>query len=152
MVIGQKRRHIQKIAKPAEREGHAEADAVGDGTGKKAHYGKGAIQSRVGVIHIRLVELAGTSQTTDGIEHSRAEEANEGDQDQLGLGGSEPRECPGAEFDWLVHPGLSGDRVVLSTRLDIGRVLRDFNSLFRSWIIIADRVRHGVEASKRGEG
>jgi len=104
VVVREQRRDVDEVAKAAKGQGQLEADAVGDATGQEADHGEGAVQGGVGVADVLRFDLATSPETADGVEHAGAQEADEGDDDELGLGGGEPRERPRADLDRLVHP------------------------------------------------
>ena len=56
-----------------------------------------------------MVGLASTSEAAQGIEHARAEETDEGDQQKLDSRRSVPRHEPGAKLAPSIHPSLRQD-------------------------------------------
>lgn len=107
VVVGQKGRDIEEITKTPDGQGQAQTDPIGNRASKETNHRKGAVQRRVGIADIAGIDLATTTQATDSVEHSGAEEADKGDEDQLDLGRRKPGECPTADLAGLVHPGLA---------------------------------------------
>lgn len=103
VVVRQKAGGIDAVAQPAEREGELDTEHVRDGAREESSDGKGAVEGGVGVIVDRGINLTTTAETSDGVEHARAQEAHHGDQDQLEDGRRIP-DLRLANLEALVHP------------------------------------------------
>lgn len=104
-IVRQKGGHVEEIAQSSEGEGQSETNPVGNGAGKEADHGEGAIQRCVGVVHVVGVDLASAAESAHGIEHAGAQETDKRNQVQLHLGGGKIRGLPVAQLEQgLVHP------------------------------------------------
>ena len=103
VVVAEERSSIDAVSQAAKGHGKLDADHVGNTAGEEGDDGEGRVQSRVGVVLGLRVELSGTSQTTKCIKHSRAEEAHQGDHEQLHDRRGIPKLSP-ANLETLVHP------------------------------------------------
>lgn len=70
VVVAEVGRDVNGVADATKRQRPADADGIGDGAGEEADNRKGRVESCVGVVASRGVELTCTSETIDGIEHS----------------------------------------------------------------------------------
>ena len=104
VVVGQVRRHINGIANTANGQSSADAELVGEGSGEKANNGEGRVQSRVCAIVCGRIELASAAHAVESIEHTRAHEAHDGDNDQLDRRGCEPWQFEAQDSEALVLP------------------------------------------------
>lgn len=104
---------VDAVADSADSKGRSQAKTVGDGSGKETNGGEGAVKSDIGVVADPSVLLSKTSATeaAQGIEHTGAEEADEGDHEQLHNGRSKPH-LSSKDPEALVYPTLrsSDDR------------------------------------------
>ena len=69
-----------------------------------------------------LVSLASSSHTTEGVEHSGAQEADEGDHEELELGTGIPGDVDGANFAVAVHPA-AGEIEAIGRGLNVNFVV-----------------------------
>lgn len=92
MVVAKKGAHVDGVANATKGQGGADAQLVGEGAGEEADDGEGRVESGVGVVVCGRVQLAAAAHSVDGIEHARAHEAHEGDDEQLDRGRGIPRE------------------------------------------------------------
>ena len=83
MVVRQEGGSVEAVAQAPETNREAKTQHVGDGAGEETDYGKDTVESGIGVGLGGLVDLTAATQTTEGVEHSRAHEAHHGDHEQL---------------------------------------------------------------------
>ena len=123
MVVAQQTRHIQSIAKAAEGKRDADAQTVRKGAREEADDGEGGVEGGERVVGGLCVDLATSAEAVDGVEHAGAEEADEGDEEELHLGRGVPGGVEGAQLWGLVHPALGageGRGVVLVAGFGLG--------------------------------
>lgn len=138
MVVGQDGSNIEEIAEATEEEGDAETETIGDGTGPETDTGEGRVEGDVTLVDDMGIDLTGSTETRETVEHTGAEETDKGDEQELGDRRGIVRESPGADFQLLVHPrtargrfmlvvfgveGLGGDRSHLFIALKLGDLL-----------------------------
>lgn len=75
MVIVQERACIENIGGAASSKGHSGSKDVINASTKDSKYGKGGVESGVGVVSGSWIKLATTSHAREGVEHARAAEA-----------------------------------------------------------------------------
>lgn len=109
MVVRQHRSDVEEVTKATEEKGPAETNTIGNGTGSETDDGKGTVESGVSDVDGMVVLLATSTQTVQGIEHTRAEEADEGDEEQLRRRGGIVWKGERSDLRTLVHPWLSCD-------------------------------------------
>lgn len=105
VVVAEEGSGVNTVTDATKRKSWTKTKTVGDGTGEETNHGESAVQGSVGVGIGVLLNLTGSSETTKGIKHARAEEAHDGDHEQLHFGGSKP--CLLAkEVETLIDPSL----------------------------------------------
>lgn len=110
VVPGEERGGVDAVTKTTKGGGKADSETVGDGACKEANNGEGAVQGHVGLAVGRAVTGTSTAKSTEGVEHARAEEAHDGDHEQLDLRRGKPNTAAN-ERELLVDPSL-GEVVV----------------------------------------
>ncbi|TKW55711.1 hypothetical protein CTA1_9858 [Colletotrichum tanaceti] len=109
--VGEEGGGVDAVAEAAEAEGQAQAEAVGKGAGEEGGDGKGGVEGRVGVVGGLCRDLAAAAEAAEGVEHAGAQEADEGDHEELDAGRGVP-ELLAAEAEAAVHPsGGAGDGI-----------------------------------------
>lgn len=135
VVVSQETRGVERVSNTAKGDGQAQTEHVGNGAREETDDGENTVQGRVGVHLGLLVDLTSTAQTTQGIEHTRAHEADEGDHKQLDGGRGVP-DLLAADAEALVDPSIGavdklGGRVGVALASDLGG--RRLVLLFGGW-------------------
>lgn len=86
MRVAQERRSINTVTETTKGQCDAEAEPVGNSAGEETDDCKSAVQSCVGMVLSGSTDLTTASKTTEGIEHTRAHEADYRDHEELDLG------------------------------------------------------------------
>ena len=103
MVVRQDRADIEEVSEPSNSEGQSQANAVGYATAKESNTGKSRIESHIGIVDVVCGDQTTGHQTIHSVEHARAEEADDGDEEELRGGRGIPVLLL-ADLDALVHP------------------------------------------------
>jgi len=85
VVVRENGSDVQSVTEAAETQSQAQTDLVGDTPGEETHDGEGGVDGSGGIVNVVSVDLTGCTQAVDGVEHARAQEAHEGDEDDLEL-------------------------------------------------------------------
>lgn len=83
MVVRQDRGNVEKVAESTKSKGVAKAEPIGNGACKEGHNSKGAVEGDIGFVDIVRVNKTTCTKATNSIEHARAKEADQRDQDKL---------------------------------------------------------------------
>lgn len=155
VVVGKNGGNVQGIAEATEAQGQTETDPVGNAAGEEADDGESGIDGGVGIIDVVGIDLTGGTQAIDSVEHARAQEADDGDKDNLEPGTGICRKGDGAQLDSLVHPWLAFLSVGMVEGMIGGIVGRSFGAssargLFSGHLFVGD-VGHGVRGEEEGE-
>lgn len=112
--VAEKRGAVDAVAETANGQGQANSKTVSKSASEETDDGKSAVESCVGVVLSRGFDLTSSSKTAQGIEHSRAQEADKGHHEKLHLGRCVPN-LLAAEREAPVHPSCRaiGQDVVL---------------------------------------
>lgn len=97
---------VEEVAEAADSESESETKSVGDTATEEANSSKGRVQGGIGVVNVGCAQLTTGAQAVDGVEHAWAQEAHQGDEDDLKLWRRIGRDVEGTEFDRFVHPWL----------------------------------------------
>ena len=106
MVVAQVARGVEAVPEPSNTYRGLESDAVGEGASEKAEDAEGRVERSVGVVGSRSIKLTGSAQSIEGVEHARAHEASERDEEQLEGWGCIAWDVKRAKVVFLVHPSL----------------------------------------------
>ena len=104
MVVAEIARDVEEVAHPPQAEGQLDAQAIGNSPGEEAYDAECAVNSDVGIVGRRSIELTSTTYAVDGIEHARAQETDEGHKNQLNTRAGIVRNGDGSETAWGVFP------------------------------------------------
>ena len=85
VVVAENRRDVEAVAEAAEAECQTQSDRVGDAASEEADDGESRVDGGAGVVDVVGVDLASGAEAVDGIEHARAQEADQRDKDDLEL-------------------------------------------------------------------
>ena len=104
MVVAEIGAHVDGVANAAKGQGSADAKLIGKGTSEEADDGKGRVQGRVCAIVCGGIQLAAAAHAVESIEHAGTHEADEGDNDELSRGRSEPGQLEAGDGEATVFP------------------------------------------------
>ena len=120
--VAQEGRGVNAVAQATDGEGRAETETVGKGSSEEADDGKGAVEGDTGVVLSGGIDLATAAEASEGVVHAGAEEADDGDHEQLDLGRGVP-EVAAEDAEVLVDPASRTVDVLNLMRLLVGHVV-----------------------------
>ena len=106
MIVGQKARSIDEIAKSTETKGHFDTQAVDERACEEAYDREGGVESSIGIVGDGAGDLSASTQAIERVEHSWTKEADEGDEDELRLWRGVPGQADGPELERFVDPTI----------------------------------------------
>lgn len=104
VVVGEIRGNIDRVADSTKGQSSADSKLVGEGAGEETNDRKGRVQGGVGAVVCSGIKLAAAAHAVEGIEHTRAQEADEGDNDELNWGRGIPGQLVAQDGEALVLP------------------------------------------------
>ena len=115
MIIAQKTRDIHNIPHAAKTQSQLDPQAICNRPGEEAHGAKRAVEGDSRIIGSRSIELASTSEATDGVEHARTHEADKGNKSELDRGRRIMRDRDGPDTTRGVFPAtvVCGDEFII---------------------------------------
>ena len=122
MIVGQETGDVDAVSDTSKAQGELHAHAIDNCSGKEAHDTKGAVKGDVGLVGYCGIDLASCTDAVDSVEHAGTEEADEGNEDELGHGRSVPGELERTQLPAFVHPsrGTSRNSSNFGIMMDIG--------------------------------
>jgi hypothetical protein len=137
---------VDAVSQSSETQGSLDTKLIDKSAGEKTHHGKGRVQGGIGLVGRLRVDLTSSTEPTEGIVHTRAQEADHGNHEQLYLGRSIPRDGDGTNLSFFVHPSRRpGDFFGLAFSRG-GRVM-DLGLIHRRRLLKS--IRHGWRASQQ---
>lgn len=154
MVVRKVRGHIDGIADSAKGQGSADSKLIGKRAGEKSNDRKSRVQGCVGFVVCGRIQLAAATHAIERIEHARAHEADERDNDQLDWRRGVPWQSVAKNGDALVLPrvgefegcalrhGMVGGASIVGMALLVGRHGEGCSSTggWEGWVVVGERL------------